>query len=412
MRDNVLFNSIDWHQFSEGLIATIRTEASNLSKETFEANSLDQIVEHIVSAHRLEPLKLNPDQKEQDVIPITQTIDYTNSSFGISAFDEDRIMKVPAYKAVVHVPFEGTARLWSVSPSTKQLDYSAADVVGNKLTFSLEFQESSATAEGIASAIDGKISSININVANVNKDLSGFNDRLEVVATDAVNKRFEQVNKLDAIKTALKIPLEKTNNPSPLNQVKVTVKKIAPLSTKKDEPGAYISDSDYDHILDSIRGAGASMESNRASEFQDEEALRDVMLVVLSGSIISGVAAGELFHKKGKTDISIPFENKATFVAECKLWKGAKYIDDGLDQLLNYTTWRDAKTALVIFNKDNANFSAIQSQINDIFTARKNYVRTVKQREGEWRFVLTKPDDPGRQIEVHILLFDLYNKKS
>lgn len=148
------------------------------------------------------------------------------------------------------------------------------------------------------------MSSIDINVANINKDLSGFNDRLEAAANDAVNKRFEQVNKLDAIKTALKIPLEKTGNPSPLNQVKVTVKKIAPLSTKKEDPGAYISDNDYDHILDSMRGAGASMESNRASEFQDEEALRDVMLVVLSGSIISGVAAGELFHKKGKTDIS------------------------------------------------------------------------------------------------------------
>lgn len=412
MRDNVLFNSIDWHQFSEGLIASIRTEASNLRKETFEANSVDQIVDHLVSAQKLEPLELYPDQKEQDIIPITQTIDYTNSSFGISAFDEDRIVKVPAYKVVVHIPFEGSARLWSVSPTTKRLDYSAADVVGNTLTFSLEFQESSATAEAIASAIDGKISSINVNVANVNKDLSGFNDRLKTVAIEAVNKRFEQVNKLDAIKTALKIPLEKTNNPSPLNQVKVTVKKIAPLSTKKDEPGAYISDSDYDHILDSIRGAGASMESNRASEFHDEEALRDVMLVVLSGSIISGVAAGELFHKKGKTDISIPFENKATFVAECKLWKGAKYIDEGIDQLLNYTTWRDAKTALVIFNKDNANFSAIQNQINEIFTDRKDYVRAIKQREGEWRFVLTKPDDPGRQIEVHVLLFDLYSKKS
>jgi len=137
MRDNALFNSIGWYQFSEGLIASIRTEASNLSKETFEANSVDQIVEHIVSAHKLEPLKLHPDQKEQDVIPITQTIDYTNSSFGISAFDEDRIVKVPAYRAVVHVPFEGSAKLWSVSPTTQRLDYSAAVVVGNTLTFSL-----------------------------------------------------------------------------------------------------------------------------------------------------------------------------------------------------------------------------------------------------------------------------------
>ncbi|MGH7195276.1 MAG: hypothetical protein ACREGA_00665 [Candidatus Saccharimonadales bacterium] len=412
MRDNQLFNSIGWHKFSEGVLADIRTEASNLGKEIFEANSVDQIIAHIISTCKLEPLELYPGQKEQDVIPITQTLDYTNTSFGISAHDEDRIVKIPAYKAVVHVPFGGSARLWSVSPTSKRLDYAAADIIGKTLTFSLEFQESSATAKGITKAIDDKVASININVANINNDLSGFDSRLELVATDAVNKRFEQVNKLDAIKTALKIPLEKTGNPSPLNRVKVIVEKIAPLSAKKEEPGAYISESDYEHIIDSMRSAGASMETNRASEFQDEEALRDVMLVVLSGAITGGIAGGELFHKKGKTDISIPFENKATFVAECKLWKGSKYINEGIDQLLGYTTWRDAKTTLVIFNKGNANFSAIQNQIEDIFTTRPDYVKSVKQRDGEWRFVLTKPDDPGRQIEIHVLLFDMYNKVS
>ena len=32
------------------------------------------------------------------------------------------------------------------------------------------------------------------------------------------------------------------------------------------------------------------------------------------------------FRKKGKTDIRIEFENRAAFVAECKLWKGEKKI--------------------------------------------------------------------------------------
>lgn len=412
MRDNILFNSIGWHEFSEGVISEVRAQAINLGKEIFEANSIDQIIEHVVSAHILTPLEIYPDQKEQDIVEITQTIDYTNSVVGISAFDDNRIVKVPAYRAIVHVPFSGSADLWSVSPTSRRLNYASADIAGSMMTFSLEFQQASVTAEGIAKAIDDKIASININVSNINNDLSGFSSRLESIATEAVNKRFEQVNKLDAIKTALKIPLEKTNNPSPLNQVGVTVKKIAPLSTKKEEAGAYISDGDYRHIIDSMRSAGASMETNRASEFQDEEALRDVMLVVLSGAITNGIAGGELFHKKGKTDISIPFENKATFVAECKVWKGSKYINEGVNQLLGYTTWRDAKTALVLFNKDNANFSAIQNQIVDIFTSRKDYVKSIKQRDGEWRFVLTKPDDPGRQIEVHVLLFDMYSKPS
>jgi hypothetical protein len=410
MRDNILFNTIGWHEFSENVLSDIRTEASNLSKDTFETNSVEQIIEHIVSMHRLEPLEIYPEQKQQDIVEIEQTVDYRDSAFGISDFDEDRIVKIPAYKAIVHVPFNGSAKLWSVSPTSRRLDYASADIADNTMTLSLEFQESSVTAGGIAKAIDDNIASVNINVSNVNNDLAGFSNRLESVAAEAVNKRFEQVNKLDAIKTALKIPLEKTTNPSPLNQVRITVQKITPLSSKKDEPGGAISSDDYEAIIETMRSMGASMESNRASEGSDEEGLRDMLLVGLSASIKGGVAGGELFHKGGKTDISIPFENKATFVAECKLWKGESYTNDGITQLLGYTTWRDAKTALVIFNKDNKDFSAIQGKIGGIFTSREDYVRSVKQRGGEWRFILTKPDDPGRQIEIHVLLFDLYNK--
>ncbi|HEU4966418.1 MAG TPA: hypothetical protein VFT53_02970 [Candidatus Saccharimonadales bacterium] len=408
MRDHSLFNSVMWHQFSEGIVQQARNEASQLTKSQFEANSVEQIVDHITSTYELEPLELHVAEKDQDIVEAN--MDVTGNFDYIPAFSGGRT-EVPAYRVIVHVPYSGSESLFSVSPSTHSLHRFTAEIFGGKLSFSKEFAQSSTTAEGIEQAINSEIAMYQTEVGRINNDLSGFNDRLRSAVEGAVESRYQQITKLDSIKTALKIPLEKTSNPSPLNQVKVTVKKIAPLSTKKENPGAYISNEDYAHILDSLRSAGASMETNRASEFQDEEALRDVMLVVLSGAITNGVAGGELFHKNGKTDISIPFENKATFVAECKLWKGAQYINEGIGQLLGYTTWRDAKTALVIFNKDNANFSAIQSQIEGMFTSRTDYVKTIRQRDGEWRFVLTKPDDAGRQIEVHVLLFDLFSSK-
>lgn len=409
MRDYSLFNSGHWHEFSEGILNRARDEAGRLTKDQFEANSKEQIVDHITATYELEPLDLRVDEKDQDIVETK--IDVTGNYAYIQAFD-DRPVKTPAYKVVVNIPFNGPEILFDIQPSTHTLRNFSGEIFGGKLSFSKEFPQSSATAESIEQAINSEIALYQKEIAHLNNDLAGFSDRLRQTVESAVENRYQQISKLDSIKTALKIPLEKTTNPSPLNKVKVTVKKIAPLSAKKEEPGAYISDSDYEHILDSMRSAGASMETNRASEFQDEEALRDVMLVVLSGAITSGIAGGELFHKKGKTDISIPFENKATFVAECKLWKGPKYTNEGIDQLLGYTTWRDAKTALVVFNKDNANFSSIQNQIEGIFTSRKDYVKSMKQRDGEWRFVLTKPDDPGRQIEVHVLLFDMYSKPS
>ena len=407
--DNHLFRTTGWHEWSESVIAGARQRAAGLERSTFEANSQEQIVDHIISNYDLSPLELLVDSKKQDMDETR--IDVTGNDAYVQAFD-GRPISVSGYNIVVKIPFNGSKHLFSVSPTQMRLTYDDAEVHGNELTFVLEFTESNATADSIKKAVDGKIAAIQYNIANLNKDLSGFDERVRGVVSDAVAKRFEQINKLNSIKTALNIPLEKSSSPSPLNQVKISVQKLTPLSTKKDEPGGTISSSDYETILETIRSMGASMETNRASESKDEEALRDMLLVGLSASIKSGAVGGELFHKSGKTDISIPFDNKATFVAECKLWKGQKYVGEGVDQLLGYLTWRDAKTALIIFNKDNANFSDIQNKVEAIFTERNDYVRTIKQRDGEWRFVMTKPDDSGRQIEIHVMLFDVYEVRS
>ena len=74
---------------------------------------------------------------------------------------------------------------------------------------------------------------------------------------------------------------------------------------------------------------------------------------------------------------------------------------------MNYASWRDVKVALLIFNIDNKNFSSIQDKISSIFKNRSDFIKEIVQREGEWRFVLQKPDDDYRQITFHVFAFDL-----
>ena len=52
-------------------------------------------------------------------------------------------------------------------------------------------------------------------------------------------------------------------------------------------------------------------------------------------------------------------------------------------------------------------FSLIQDKISLIFKNRSDFVKEIVQREGEWRFVLQKPDDDYRQITFHVFAFDL-----
>jgi hypothetical protein len=144
----------------------------------------------------------------------------------------------------------------------------------------------------------------------------------------------------------------------------------------------------------------------------DEEALRDIMLVNLATHYASTVT-GETFSRSGKTDIRVDGDGRAAFIAECKVWRGSKEIRDAIDQLLGYLRWRDCKTALVVFNKDRDNFSALREKAPAALKEHSQYRGDVERANevGEFRMVFASPDDEDRRITVHTFLFDLHAAK-
>ena len=79
-----------------------------------------------------------------------------------------------------------------------------------------------------------------------------------------------------------------------------------------------------------------------------EEDLRNTLLAALNSTYL-GKATGETFRNNGKTDICIEADDRAAFVAECKMWTGSKAVAKAIHQLDSYLTWRDCKTALIYF---------------------------------------------------------------
>jgi len=142
-----------------------------------------------------------------------------------------------------------------------------------------------------------------------------------------------------------------------------------------------------------------------------EEELRDMLLSHLNG-YFKGAATGETFRKSGKTDIRIEDADRAAFVAECKIWHGQKQLTEAVSQLLSYLTWRDCKAAIIVYNKNNRQFSEILQRIPE---ALKSHNRFVKEEasgyDGEWRFVLRSEHDDLRLIHCHVFAFDLFNGK-
>ena len=137
----------------------------------------------------------------------------------------------------------------------------------------------------------------------------------------------------------------------------------------------------------------------------DEEALRDMYLVPLNGHF-EGAATGETFNASGKTDIIIRVEDRNIFIAECKIWRGPKYLTEAIDQLLSYLTWRDTKTAIVVFNR-NRDFSAVLRAIQETMTTHPHRKRgPTIEGETRFRYVFGNPTDHNREIIVTVLAFD------
>ena len=83
-----------------------------------------------------------------------------------------------------------------------------------------------------------------------------------------------------------------------------------------------------------------------------EESLRDLIVPSLNSAFIGANSSAETFNRKGKTDIITKApDNSSIFIAECKVWRGEKVFMEAIDQLLGYVTWRDTRTAIILFVK-------------------------------------------------------------
>lgn len=187
----------------------------------------------------------------------------------------------------------------------------------------------------------------------VNAEVNSYNNSLNASALQLLEERKQRADSFSAISNALQIPLVASKNAP--NTKPIQLKRIVrPPSVKPATPPAkiepYISDSDYENINNIISMCGTTMEKTARTYYANtEEELRDHLLATLNTHY--DAATGETFRKIGKTDIHIEFDNKAAFIGECKIWHGIKQFQSAVQQVINYSTWRDLKVSVIIFNK-------------------------------------------------------------
>jgi hypothetical protein len=163
----------------------------------------------------------------------------------------------------------------------------------------------------------------------------------------------------------------------------------------------------YHEIVDLVNKLGINLErTSRRLRDLDEESLRDTLLMAMN-SWYTGMVAGEAFNKEGKTDIIIKYREKNLYVAECKIWNDETKFKDGVDQLLNYLTWRDTKTSYIIFSK-NADVTGVISKAQKLMETHPNYLRREAELSNScFRYVFKQKADSTRECSLTLHVFDL-----
>ena len=73
----------------------------------------------------------------------------------------------------------------------------------------------------------------------------------------------------------------------------------------------------------------------------------------------------------------------------------------------SYTSWRDTKTAIVIFNRQK-NFSRVLKVIPEIMAAHANFRRALHPvSDSDFRYIFAHRDDPNRELTLTVLAFDV-----
>ena len=372
-----------------------------------------ELEQYYVSEATITPLTLATKERyidKQEGTPVDVSDDFRRPRFG-----NERII-VKGTVLDIAIPFTGDPELWRIQPSSYSVSgYPELEIRDSVVVFGCRFPDDSPEPERLKAEIERAIKSLNDAVATLARDVENHNREVSRKVREALNRKLTKAKAtVDAV-ASLGIPIRQKAAPETF--VFQTKRRESPVSRPTVPKGKFtleptIDQREYEHILGILKSMSLVIErSPNTFASLDEEAIRTHFLIQLNGHYESS-ATGETFNFSGKTDILIRVGNRNVFIAECKFWHGPKSFSNAVDQLLRYLAWRDSKCAILVFNK-RMDSSSVKRKIHEIMIARTEHRRTLAHdHEGAYRYVFVKPSDPGREIQITTMLFDVPQQES
>ena len=359
----------------------------------------DDVVQRLVEQFSFEPVAIRWHEMRRDRVAETSAL---VDNFGHAA--RVRMMRTNQF-----APITGDSELLTYQASRSWMgvpsELRSVNVRDNDLEFDVDV-----ALDAQADAVLAKIAAVQKRLDTLaewaNGDVQAETPHLERVVRQKVEARKRQLDSIAALDEALDIPLRASNQPVtlPVARKKVRVSRRASQGGSQRPSEPRISDAIYEDVLATIRSVGNSFERlpSTARRFTEPE-LRDLLLFILNSNY-EGLARGEVFNGKGKTDILIPYGDRNAFIGECKKWRGEKGLKEAVDQLLGYVVWRDTRAALIVFigQSDATN---IIKKARRVLRLNPSCISVKEAADSSMRsdYLFRAPDDPERHIQVALL---------
>ncbi len=411
-REDALFHKYDLGKVIEHCKAKLKDEVDGFDRDYILNVSVDDLCDYLEKEYTLSPVILHKDKiyiKEHGETQVDVRYD-------IDRFidDKSKPFYVKGTTITFAVPFEGDRNFFFCAGSTFTTMLPRAQVSENEVL--ITYNQTNPEPERIKTDFDGRVVHIEQYLGYLINDITAFNNGLRASAKALVEARRARLLKDQGIVSSLGYPIKEAAGvpktySAPEVKRKVLIQKPAVTTTPfVAEPA--LDMANYEAILKIISDMVLVMErSPKAFVNMKEEDLRQHFLVQLNGHF-EGEATAETFNSEGKTDILIRSNGKNIFIAECMYWNGEKSLIDKIDQLLGYTSWRDTKTAILVFNR-NVEFSKVVSQIPETAKKHRNFKRQVEYKsETGFRFILHHDEDKNRELVLTVLGFNVPKRMS
>lgn len=393
-----------------------KDEVLATSEQTLLQADADDWAARLAQEFSVESVVVHADRVEADDLGEIQVDVSHERSRAIS--DPSRPFFVTGRKVVAHIPFSGDETLLRLRASRFSMSPPRAAIGQSEVLATFEYPAD--RRPDITAATTKLIAEIEKHLGWQQADIERHNHELAPFARQVIEHRRQRVLADLEHLDGLGIPIRRATDAPSTYAAPGIAQRPAPKTELAKSSRATVPmhptlvGEFYAHILSAIGAMARGMERTPGDYANwTEEQLRDALLVLLN-THYEGQATGETFNGAGKTDVLVRCDDRNVFVAECKWWSGAAAFakpdrtePSALDQLLSYTTWRDAKLALIVY-VDRKDMEGVLNAAEDALAAHPAFQRWIGDvPEGELRCRVLMPGHEERHADLAVLFVHL-----